>query len=100
MFRNITYDSISTVLSPDNATVKVKVMLDPGVEINGVDISENVLTYKDGDMKTFINNLTINGDMKIVNGSSEDGDVNLLSNLTLFDEITNDTIISLIPSDR
>ena len=100
MFRNITYDSISTVLSPDNATVRMKVMLGPGVEINGVDLSENVLTYKDGDMKTFINNLTINGDMKIVSGSSEDGDVNLLSNLTLFDEITNDTIISIIPNDR
>ena len=75
-------------------------MLDPGVEINGVDLSEDVLTYKDGDMKTFINSLTITGDMKIVNGSSGSGDLNLLSNLTLIDETTNDTMISISPSDR
>ena len=70
------------------------------VRINSVDLSEEVLTYKAGDSKTFTNSLTVNGNMKIVDGASGLGDLNLNDNLALFDELTNDAIVSLVPSER
>ena len=73
-------------------------VVENGVKINGVDISMDVLTYRDG--KTFTADLTVNGNMKIVEGDSGDGDLNLSSNLMLINETTNDTIISIIPENR
>lgn len=88
------------MLSPDTTKVNENVLLDSGLMINGVDLSENVLTYKFGDMKTFTNSLTVTGDLKIVSGSSGAGDVNLNNYLVLLDETSDDALISVIPSDR
>ena len=100
VFRDGRQGPITTVLSPDSVEVSSDVLLRSGVRINSVDLSEDVLTYKAGDTKTFTNSLTVNGNMKIVDGASGFGDLNLNDNLVLFDKLTNDAIISLVPSER
>ena len=97
MFRDGRQGPITTVLSPDSLEVSRDVLLDSGVRINSVDLSEEVLTY--GDSKTFTNSLTVEGNMKIVDGAAGYGDLNLNDNLVLFDKLTNEAIISLVPSE-
>ena len=100
MFRNMSYDNINTVLSPDAVDVAGDVLVNPGVQINGVDLGDGVLTYKTNDEKTFTSSLTVDGGLKIVKGTSGNGNLNLYSNFVEFNESSDETIISLKPSDR
>ena len=100
MFRNMSYDNINTVLSPDAVDVAGDVLVNPGVQINGVDLGDGVLTYKTKDEKTFTSTLTVDGGLKIVKGTSGNGNLNLYSNFVEFNESSDETIISLKPSDR
>ena len=100
IFRDGSQGPISTVLSPDSANVDMAVLLNSGVRINSVDLSEDVLTYKAGDSKTFTRNLTVNGNMKIVNGASGSGDLNLNDQIVLLDQLTHEPLISLVPGER
>ena len=51
--------------------------LSPPVRINQVDLSEDVLTYKAGDEKTFTAAVIISGDLNVVPGDAGTGDLTI-----------------------
>ena len=77
--------STDVILNPENAHVAGHVQVQDGVKINGVDLSEDVLTYKDGDEKTMTESVTFTGDLVLCEDCGGNLETQTDSNIILVD---------------
>ena len=76
-------NTIAAILNPDSVDVKENVLIATDKKVNGFDLSEDVLTYKVGDEKTFQKAVKFTGDLRVIPGSSS-GDLTLSSTSDVF----------------
>merc|ERR1719318_1002747 len=89
LFKNTSYTDVSPILKPDNLDVMGDVLMGEEVKLNNIDLSEDVLTYKEGDSKTFSNHVAITGDLVVVPGSVADPGFGMMRRKKRFVSIQN-----------
>lgn len=76
-------NTVAAILNPDSVDVKENVLIATEKKVNGLDLSEDVLTYKVGDEKTFQKAVKFTGDLQVIPDSSS-GDLTLSSSSDVF----------------
>ena len=74
---NMTYQDVTTLLSPSSMNAEADVILADTKMINGVDLGVDALTFRADDEKTFPNHVKVTGGLKVV--SDNNGDLALSS---------------------
>ena len=75
----------TVVLNPQAADVLGHVEVEDTVKINGVDLSEDVLTYKEADEKTMTDSITLTGNLVLCEDCGGDLETQSTSNIILVD---------------